>query len=57
MVELRDKGLTDPKISTALGISLRTVWRYMRLRTSSRWVEVALSGHLLQLARSSYYPH
>jgi DNA invertase Pin-like site-specific DNA recombinase len=26
--ELRDKGLTAPEISTALGISLRTVWRY-----------------------------
>jgi DNA invertase Pin-like site-specific DNA recombinase len=29
VVELRDKGLTAPEISTALGISLRTVWRYM----------------------------
>lgn len=29
VVELRDKGLTVPEISTALGISLRTVWRYM----------------------------
>jgi DNA invertase Pin-like site-specific DNA recombinase len=27
--ELKDKGLTAPEISTALGISLRTVWRYM----------------------------
>jgi DNA invertase Pin-like site-specific DNA recombinase len=27
--ELRDKGLTAPEITTALGISLRTVWRYM----------------------------
>ncbi len=29
VVELRDKGLTAPEISTALGVSLRTVWRYM----------------------------
>jgi DNA invertase Pin-like site-specific DNA recombinase len=29
VAELRDKGLTAPEISTALGISLRTVWRYM----------------------------
>jgi len=29
VVELRDKRLTAPEISTALGISLRTVWRYM----------------------------
>jgi DNA invertase Pin-like site-specific DNA recombinase len=29
VVELRDKGLTAPEISTVLGISLRTVWRYM----------------------------
>jgi hypothetical protein len=29
VVELRDKGLTAREISTALGISLRTVWRYM----------------------------
>lgn len=29
VVELHDKGLTAPEISTALGISLRTVWRYM----------------------------
>jgi DNA invertase Pin-like site-specific DNA recombinase len=29
VVELRDKGLTAQEISTALGISLRTVWRYM----------------------------
>lgn len=28
VVELRDKGLTGPEIATALGISLRTVFRY-----------------------------
>jgi len=27
--ELRDKGLTGPEIATALGVSLRTVFRYM----------------------------
>jgi hypothetical protein len=27
--ELRDKGLTCPEIATALGISLRTVFRYL----------------------------
>ena len=27
--ELRNKGLTGPEIATALGISLRTVFRYM----------------------------
>jgi DNA invertase Pin-like site-specific DNA recombinase len=29
VVELRDKGLTAHEIGTALGLSLRTVWRYM----------------------------
>lgn len=29
VVELRDKGLTAPEISTALGVSLRTVFRYI----------------------------
>ena len=29
VVELRDKGLTAQEISTSLGISQRTVWRYM----------------------------
>lgn len=31
VVELRDKGLTGPEIATALGISLRTVFRYIGL--------------------------
>jgi predicted transcriptional regulator len=28
--ELRDRGLTVPEISTALGISERTVFRYLK---------------------------
>jgi DNA invertase Pin-like site-specific DNA recombinase len=40
VVELRDKGLTGPEISTALGISLRTVFRYMGSATKDKPVKV-----------------
>ncbi len=32
--ELKDQGLTAPEIATAMGTSLRTVWRYLERKSA-----------------------
>jgi DNA invertase Pin-like site-specific DNA recombinase len=39
--ELRGKGLSGPEIATALGISLRTVFRYMGATTKDKTVKAS----------------